>query len=391
MNTKTTNSDRLTLGLLVRKNGQSKLMMRKPIAHSDLRAARDETWWQAVRSGVLPEDLAALHMEVLPGENLNADWVDGFSVHLSDGKRSFIRHFPNSFFSSTAMMLKRDLIKREVITKHDTCFYFLSAIPAEAAAREEEKLLVPPEAGPEVPVIPELKVRVRPNPVPLGKASLAEYQKASEPMPGNPEPDLDHGTDTVEPMPIFITRDAWRQSHELARRGGKKESAGILVGRLMRDEASPELFMVVEACLEAEEASEHDYSVTFSGETWSRIHRILEQRRHRLHRPNEIILGSVHGHNFMVGENSQGRSECDTCDQRHACSQTTAFASPSDMEWHQIHFTGQPWAVLLVWGWNVRGNEEWRLHGLSGAVLAPRGLEQLKSEISETQEPGENR
>lgn len=366
MNVKTVNKDQLSLGLFVRKNGESKLLARKIIAHADVRPARDETWWQAVRAGVLPEDLAAINMEMLPGENLCAEWVDGFNVRLSDGKRVFLRHFPNTIFASEAMALKRELIQKKAITKHDTCFYFLSALPA------EEKR--PEESG--------IQVRVRPNPVPLGTASLAEYRETSEPMSGNPKPDLDHGTDKGEPMPIFVAPDAWRQAHELARRGGNKESGGILTGRLMRDTDSPEVFLVVDACLEAEEAAEKEYSVSFSGETWSRIHRILEQRRQRLDRPGEIIVGSVHGHNFMVGENAQGMSKCETCDQRPLCCQTTAFASPSDMEWHKVHFTGQPWCVLLVWGWNARRVEEWRLYGLSGAVLAPRGLYQLKTRES---------
>jgi hypothetical protein len=362
LNAKTASKDQLSLGLFVRRNGESKLLARKPIAEADVRAARDETWWQAVRSGVLPEDLAAIRMEVLPGENLCAEWVDGFNVRLSDGKRVYLRHFANTIFASKAMAMKRELIGNEVITKHDTCFYFLSALPAE-----------------ELPDAPGIKVRTRPNPVPMGDASLAEYREKYEPMPGNPEPDLDHGSDSMEPMPIFVDPDAWKQAHDLARRGGNKESGGILTGRLMRDADSTEVFMVVDACLEAEQATEREYSVSFSGETWSRIRRILEQRRKHLDRPGEIIVGSVHGHNFMVGENAQGASKCETCEQRHLCCQTTAFASPSDMDWHRVHFTGQPWCVLLVWGWNARRVEEWRLYGLSGAVLAPRGLYQRKT------------
>ena len=363
--------DKLSLGLFVRRKGESKLLLRHAVTEADLRPARDETWWQAVRSGVLPEDLAAINVEVLPGENLSADWVNGLSIRLSDGKRVYIRKFPISILAAKALALKRKLIEKEVITKHDTCFYFLSALPA-----EEEQAL--PEA-------PEFRVKVRPNPVPLETASLAEYRETSKPMEGNPKPDLDCGTDSAEPMPVFITPDAWEQAHDLARRGGDKESGGILTGRLMRDADSTEVFMVVEACLEAEKAAEKEYTVSFSGETWSRIHGLLAQRRQRLGRPKEIIVGSVHGHNFMVGENTQGSSKCDTCEQRHLCCQTTAFASTTDLEWHKIHFTGQPWCVLLVWGWSARGAEQWRLYGLSGAVLAPRGLDRMKAE---TPEPG---
>ena len=102
-------------------------------------------------------------------------------------------------------------------------------------------------------------------------------------------------------------------------------------------------------------------------------------RRRRLKRFDELILGSVHGHNFFPGADAAGKSACQLCKERAQCMQNSATASTLDKVWHRAHFTGQPWAVLLVWGWNTRGEEAWRLYGLSETVLAPRPLRIMRS------------
>jgi hypothetical protein len=60
------------------------------------------------------------------------------------------------------------------------------------------------------------------------------------------------------------------------------------------------------------------------------------------------------------------------------CSRTTAVASVADLEWHQSVFTGQPWAVLTIWGFNAREKDDWRTYGLNEAVLQPRTIRRLK-------------
>jgi len=180
---------------------------------------------------------------------------------------------------------------------------------------------------------------------------------------------------TTDPtVPVFFPNQLWQEAHELARRGGELESAALFTGRLARDTDSPEIFLLIDDCIVASYTSATSHSVLFSGDTWHILHERLEQRRCRLGHSNEIFVGSVHGHNFGPALDEHGRKTCDACDQQPICSRTTAVTSPDDVLWHQSVFCGQPWAVLLVWGWNARNEEEWRLYGLQNGTLSPRSL-----------------
>jgi hypothetical protein len=175
-----------------------------------------------------------------------------------------------------------------------------------------------------------------------------------------------------------MLEEDWQRGRDLARRGGEHESAAVFTGRLFRDTKSPEIFVVLDACLEAEHASEEKFSVTFSGDTWGKIRQVLEVRRQRLGRPHERILGSVHGHNFKPAADDEGRRTCDICAVAKVCTRTTALASDADLDWHRSVFTAQPWALLLIWGYNAREEEDWKLYGLADGTLAPRGLRLLE-------------
>jgi hypothetical protein len=148
----------------------------------------------------------------------------------------------------------------------------------------------------------------------------------------------------------------------------------------MRDTKTPEIFMVVDACIDARHADEEKYSVTFSGETWSRVRQVLQQRRRRLNRPHEIILGSVHGHNFGPGSKEEGGRLCDACPDLATCGKTTAVLSSEDLQWHHSVFAAQPYAILALWGWTARQEEVWQCYSLAGATLVSRPIQLLKAE-----------
>jgi hypothetical protein len=103
----------------------------------------------------------------------------------------------------------------------------------------------------------------------------------------------------------------------------------------------------------------------------------LDERRSRLGRPHEIILGSVHGHNFTPAADEEGRQACDACELRATCSRTTAVASALDIQWHKSVFGGQPYAVLGIWGWTARNDQVWQVYGLADGALSPRGVRLL--------------
>ena len=94
--------------------------------------------------------------------------------------------------------------------------------------------------------------------------------------------------------------------------------------------------------------------------------------------PHEVMTSSVHGHNFLPAADASGRRMCEACPTAKVCGRTTASASLADERWHQIVFSDYPWATMLIWGYNAREEDDWRLYGLNNdGKLAPRTLRPL--------------
>lgn len=361
----TTSGEELVVGLS-RKEDDGRMLARMALTHSDLLPARDETWWHGLRAGVLGPELSLMNMQVIPGENRAADRIAGYFIELHDGKRSYRRHFSLASVAGVASRAAAPLIKEGVLAEGDQYSFFLTTVRGETNGEAHE--------GP-APGREEVRVRRRTEPLVFERGRLDDYLTRSEPLKGASAP---QDEENPAPMPVFIADEVWQEGHELARRGGERESAAVWTGRLCQDTESPELFMVLDACIEAEHAAEEQFKVTFTGETWARVRELLEIRRRRLNRPHERVCGSVHGHNFGVDADVNGKKKCEACDHVAVCSRTTAVASAADLEWHRSVFVGQPWAVLLVWGFNARDDEDWRLYGLSDASLAPRTIRWLR-------------
>jgi len=357
----TTSGEDLMVSLIAKNDESERLLARAPVGLRDLTLARDETWCRGMRAGVLGPDLSAQSLAVLAGENKGPDQLVGYFVELKDGDRTFRRHFTVSSLSHVAHRAAVELVQKEALQDKDTFAYYLSAVRPEQKTEAESNGV----AG---------KVKHRSTVPVFESASLAEHLAQSEPMFGAwaSEEDEDNF------MPAFASREVWEEGQSQARRGGEQESAAVWTGRLFRDTASPEIFLVLDACLEAEHAIEEKLAVTFSGDTWGRVREVLEIRRKRLNRPHERILGSVHGHPFMPGADDKGQRMCDLCATAKYCTRTTAIASPADLDWHRSVFTAQPWAIMLIWGFNAREQPDWRLYGLCDGTLSPRGIRLLK-------------
>ncbi len=46
----------------------------------------------------------------------------------------------------------------------------------------------------------------------------------------------------------------------------------------------------------------------------------------------------------------------------------------------EVFFLKQPWATLLIYGWNARGEKDFKLYGLKDGRLQPRSLRLLKTD-----------
>jgi len=370
-----------TLAVVVTKKDDPKLRILdcEIVMESDLFAIRDDAWWRGVRSGQLPVDRQGLAMRVIPGERIGPCYR-GFAIELGDAERRYARRYSIYSLRDTAQRAIARLLQQKVLQAEDSVNYFLTALPEgkSGGASGEGKSAPPEPAAPPA----ALKVTPRSPSLTLEEASLSAYLRASEPLEkGWATPALStEEPDKANEMTVLFSPMAWELGRQFARRGQDVESAAVWTGRLFRDLDSPEVFMLIEACIEAQHASEDRYSVTFSGATWGRVHEVLGKRRRRLNRPHEIILGSVHGHNFAPGTEEEGRKLCDACELQPSCSRTTAIASTLDTQWHKSVFAGQPYAVLGIWGYSARGDEVWQLYGLEEGTLVARGARILVGE-----------
>src|SRR5437660_6429947 len=107
-NVRTQAGDALMLGLLSKNGEDGRLLAREPVTYSDLLPARDETWWQGLRAGVLGADLAKIEMQILPGANKTADRLAGYALELRDGPRSYRRQFS---IASLAAVARRSIAR----------------------------------------------------------------------------------------------------------------------------------------------------------------------------------------------------------------------------------------------------------------------------------------
>ncbi len=360
---------RLAIDLMAR--GDDRLLAREPVSAGDLGLMRDEAWLNALRGGHLGWNRHELTVKVQPvkGSDRGARLPD-FGLELQQGERRYVQRFSMLSLAFVAERAKNRLKSQGALEEGQECRFALRAIETDSV-----------EAGSCGRALGSRKTK-RPVVTRCEKtaetvcetASLSQHLDSSD-LLQSPSLEPTEG-DEVAPY-IFVPPDVWAETHLSARRGGEVESAALWTGRLLKDEESPEIFLIVDACLPAEHADEEKYSVRFSGDTWAHIEERLVNRRKRLGRPAERFVGSVHGHNFPVPADENGQKRCALCYEAKVCGRTNALVSTDDEQWHRSVFSGQPWATLLIFGWNARDEEDWKLYGLKEGRLQPRTLRLL--------------
>jgi hypothetical protein len=358
-----TNGESLTVDLYS-KAEDAKLLGRETVTVGDLALARDETWREALRVGKLDErEPGEFALRVLPGKVTKSGRMEDYILELSDGNDVYQRRFTTYSLAPVARRRAAVLLEAETLPEDGAYHFGITSVPRSTRDQGNGE---PKSAA---------KVISHTEPLVLEEAPLHKFLANSEPVPCETAEPLE---EPQPPLPVFFAPGVWEAAFECARRGGENESGGVLTGRLLRDTASPEIFLTVDACIEAEFADEQKLSVTFSGESWAKIREVLRFRRKRMNRPNERIVGAVHGHNFLPSADKNGVRTCEVCTVAKYCSRTTAVASTDDFQWHASVFGGgQPWAVSLIWGFTARGQDDWRLYHLNDATLEARTARRL--------------
>jgi hypothetical protein len=209
----------------------------------------------------------------------------------------------------------------------------------------------------------EVKATIRRKPLPLLPGQLGELMSSATAV----------GQADQNDYPIFIDKHVVPQSVSESWQGTEKEGGAWLVGNLYQQPDPPEIFARIHTVLEAHGTNPDKDRLDLCTATYVHLQTVLEQRRRRLGKVAEMPLGFIHSHPFLPAQ-LDGHQDCRQCEQRAACTATSAFLSPRDAQFHTALFGAAPFAVQLVLGLTARAEFDLRIFCLDGCRFRERGF-----------------
>ena len=134
----------------------------------------------------------------------------------------------------------------------------------------------------------------------------------------------------------------------------------MLLGYACSCPETGDFFPVITDALQVRGAEQTQFSLAFSGQSWTRIEALVRRGATTGMR----LLGQAHGHPFLPGES------CSNCGKLAECRSTTAFLSADDRLWNHAVFHGQPLQIGQVFGLDARGQGAEALYTLQDGRLA---------------------
>lgn len=272
-------------------------------------------------------------------EKLGEPYTSGFRVNVkSNGSPETSVNFPSAYFRSFATDASAQLIKNGELKEGDTFCYVVLAFPQTDEAENGSP--------------PPFTVEAINSAVPMKTTRLQVI--------------LDHaerqGETATSQMPVFVPRRVLDEARELARTAGAKETGGILVGYLHRDDSIPEVFAEVTAQLPARHTKADLTKLTFTSETWTDVRAALGLR-HR----DEIMLGWWHSH--------PAREWCKDCsvESQRVCKMARDFFSVHDHALHRAIFP-KAYSIALVVNDVGFAEPSFSLFGWKEGALSTRGF-----------------
>jgi hypothetical protein len=328
------------------------VLVTEPVRVGDLAEAIDEVWWRGfARRGAFDTDVRDMDLRLAPvpsqkepgrchGFVLETGGADGEKVALTCSL---------TLFNPVARRCATELCRRGVLKENDTFLYALRS-----PGGEDSRPIHRSTSG-------QGAVLSRTRDTSFETLSLSSLEECSR--PGVAIASGDHY--------LFYTETALQRAEAISRQGEQRqpavESGGVLLGMVGWCPQARDAFVVVVDALEAQDADQEEFSLSFSGRTWSRLQTVLKARRSQPGQQALRILGQTHSHPFSPGE------PCAACPETPDCPKQTAILSDEDRRWSRAVFAGQPWQVGHLWGINARGEPTSTVYGLCGGRLEPRG------------------
>lgn len=307
----------------------------------DWEPALEWTHFEGVRSGRLPPVLNVCPAVVIPvwDKEWRAPYVESFEVVMPgiDGN-NFVGEIPLNYLCELARTHSAKLVEQGKLRAGELFRYKVCAFAKNARSESATA------AG--------LIVEEEEQPLDLRLSSLTEFTRNAEPA-GN-------GTRNERDVPVFIPARVLDEVTAAANKAGDLETGGVLLGKLYRDEALPDIFIEVTAQVHALHTQAQHTKLTFTPETWESVRAAIKLRRQ-----NEIMVGWWHTHPDF----------CKNCpaEKRAVCTYSQPFFSADDCALHRTIFS-RAFNVGLLASYLSSGELTHTLFGWRHGIVAARGF-----------------
>ncbi len=182
-----------------------------------------------------------------------------------------------------------------------------------------------------------------------------------------------NGAIDPDDMPVFVSRRVLREveAQTLAKEG--METGGILLGTLIRDTASGELFAKVSAQISAEHTIGSEVKLTFTSKTWAAADAALKLRGR-----GECFQGYWHSHPYRFWQAGTNGAKKTSLSEAFEASQGVEFFSVDDEAVMRAIFP-RAWCVGIVATDTMDGVRN-SMYGLRNGTMQARGFYVLDEE-----------
>lgn len=262
----------------------------------------------------------------------------GLRVHMRDGDRHWSAEFStNEYFAESARAVVAAQLVAGDVAAEDQVRYAVSAYKIDAERHES--------------AANRLSVVDRPQPLAVRHRDFGARCARS----------AARGEENDADVEVIVPQAVLDQVCALTDAAGERETGGILIGHLCRDETRDDVGVEVTAQIPARHTVAEPEKLTFTSETWTDVRAAVALRNE-----GELLVGWWHSHPAF--------SWCAKCpiDRQRVCRFATGFMSVDDKALHRSIFPAAFTQALVVTK-SVAGLDS-RMFGWRNGVLRPRGF-----------------
>ena len=307
----------------------------------DWEPAIEWTHFEGVRSGRLPEVLNVCPAVIAPvwDQQLHEPYVQIFQIVMrsSDGG-PFVGEIPTSYLADLARARSSTLVEQGKLRSGEIFRYRVCAFAKHSKSKDTAA------SG--------LMVEEEHQLLDLKLSTLSDFVSSSQPA-GN-------GALNQSDLPVFIPHRVLDEITIATHKAGDLETGGVLLGKLHRDPAIPDIFVEVTAQIHALHTQAQHTKLTFTAEAWESARTAIKLRKQ-----NELMVGWWHSHPDF----------CKNCpaEKRAACTYSRPFFSSDDCALHRAIFS-RAFNVGLLASYLSSGELTKTLFGWRHGMVTPRGF-----------------